>query len=184
MNLPDKSKTYKEDELKNKFYKFSKDNLEYYERKNTWLVENYNSISRNISDRLSALVGISIGLLPLIFQYLKPESSREISIIVFILVFLVISIIAGNIDSMLCLHFWNKNIEKNILAIRLWNSSTLEMSKSNTDNAEKIYNMADQGLAKLKLNEKLKVLEIPFLLQIVTAICAIVSQVFYLYIKI
>lgn len=184
MNELDRQKMYKEDGFEDEYYKVSKDNLDYYATKGTWLAENYNSMSRNISERLSALIGVSIGLLPLMFGYLTPQSEIEIYTIVCILILLVSSIIAGNMDSMLSLHFWDKNATKNRQTQEIWRDTMQEISDHYPDSGEDIYNQAGKKITELELNKNLKVSEIPLLLQIVTAMFAIAFQVFYLYIKV
>lgn len=179
MNIAEKQNIKKRSGSEGEYFGASKDNLDYYVKKNAWLVENYNSISRNISDRLSALAGISIGLLPLIFQYLGPNREIEVCTIVCILVLLVSSIVAGSIDSIASLSFWDKNIKKNIQAIVIWQEYDNYPGKEESD-----YNQASEKISALGLNKNLKISEIALLLQVVTAIFAIASQVFYLYIKI
>lgn len=175
----DREKMHMKDNSGDEYYRVGKDNLDYYAKKNAWLVENYNSISRNISNRLSALAGISIGLLPLIFQYLGPNREIEVCTIVCILVLLISSIVAGSIDSIASLSFWDKNIKKNIQAIVIWQEYDNYPGRGESD-----YNQASQKTSELGLNKNLKISEIALLLQVVTAIFAIASQVFYLYIKI
>jgi hypothetical protein len=184
MNQQEKEQKYKRDGFNDEYYKTLNTNFEKTEKKGTWIVENYNTLSRAFSERLSWLAGIGIGLLPLIFQYLKPISVLEKHIIIFTLLFLFASIVMGGIDFLLSLRFWDVKAAKNGKALNIWYQAMNKIIENYPKDGENVYDNAMSKYDELDINSNLKVPEIYIKLQVAFVSIAIFLQVIYLIIKI
>ena len=139
----------KEDKIKkrtkenaDKIYKILEINFHKSEESDKWLVENYNSTSRDFSERLTWLAGIGIGLIPLIFEYLYPVGCKQILLITTILTLLLFSIFMGGIDFILSLKFWDKSAGKNKKQIDIWYNAMIDAHANYPDDVGKIYYQA------------------------------------------
>jgi hypothetical protein len=82
MTDEDKAKKYKEDGFEYEFYKNLEENWEKAEAKDKWLVENYNTVNKDLSERFTWIVGIGIALLPLIFEFMPPSPGLHMWILI------------------------------------------------------------------------------------------------------
>jgi len=72
MTEEEKAKKYKDDGFEYEFYKNLEENWKKAEEKDKWLVENYNTVNKDLSERFTWMVGIGIALLPFIFEFMTP----------------------------------------------------------------------------------------------------------------
>ncbi len=184
MTDKDKAKKYKKDGFKYEFYKNLKENLRKAEEKDKWLVENYNTVNKDLSERFTWMVGIGIALLPLIFEFMTPSSGLHTWILIFALGFSFLSILSGGIDFLVTQNFWKKHAQNNKRAIEIWYEGMKEIKKEYPNNEESIHDKTHSRINELQLEKDPVTKEFWIKAQIITGFSSVLLFISYLVIYI
>jgi len=185
MTDKDKAEMYKRDGYEDNFYKAVEENLKSAEKKDSWLVENFNSSVTRFGERLTWLAGILIGLTPLVFQYLAPDPNEKLEGIIIFAVICSLggSIVAGILDYLNTIGFWSKNADLNRDAMNIWYKGTEDMNDQYPNNAKEIYDQCQKDFKKLGVNNKIKATNFWTYSQVAFTLLSLIGFLLYFYLK-
>ncbi|MDD3474997.1 MAG: hypothetical protein PHP08_03835 [Candidatus Dojkabacteria bacterium] len=169
----------KSDSYSDKYWDTLQANKHKSEETERWTVENYNSLSRSFSERIFTLAGVGLGLLPLIFQFLKPEGNFEKHLLHFVIIFLFLSIVMGSIDLIVSLKFWDRNRIQSGNKTDIWQRWISKVSAGEMS-SKRGYTKAINEYNNLRSNSTLKVSEVFIVLQTGFVLLAFLLETVYL----
>jgi len=184
MTEEEKAKKYKDDGFEYEFYKNLEENWKKAEEKDKWLVENYNTVNKDLSERFTWMVGIGIALLPFIFEFMTPTEGLPTWILILALGSSFISILSGGIDFLVTQHFWKTHAQNNKCAVEIWYEGMKEIKKEYPNNEEYIHDKTHSRINNLQLEDNPIATEFWTKAQIITGFSSVLLFISYLVIYI
>lgn len=176
----DLEKKYKEDGFEYAFYKNLEENFEKAEEKDKWLVENFNATNKELSERLTWMVGVGIALLPLIFEFMPPLLKFHTGILILALGSSFFSILSISINFLITQNFWEKHAQKNRFAVKIWYDGMKEISENYPKEEEEIHDKTHHKIEKLHLEENPITTRFWTKTQIITGLLSVLLFICYL----